>query len=130
LAAFLAKALPGRVIPFLFTARSKSDLGWAWLAAIETGRYKEFASDPVEPLQALFWRQARLCTATVLDGPGKLLRWGVPDGTRDPESGQFAHDDLLISSALCAVLDDQPWGLGESRVVPHRSLFDGMQEVF
>ena len=42
LASFLDKALPGRVIPFIFTQKSKSDLGWAFLAIIETGRYKEY----------------------------------------------------------------------------------------
>ena len=29
-----------RVIPFLFSQKSKSDLGWGFLAVIETGRYK------------------------------------------------------------------------------------------
>jgi hypothetical protein len=41
LASFLDKALPGRVIPFVFTSKSKSDLGWRFLGVIETGRYKE-----------------------------------------------------------------------------------------
>ena len=33
----------------------------------------------------------------------------VPEGARDPQSGEPLHDDLLISAALCAVLDAQPW---------------------
>ena len=41
LASFMEKSFPGRVIPFHFTGKSKSDLGWMFLAVIETDRYKE-----------------------------------------------------------------------------------------
>jgi hypothetical protein len=44
-----------------------------------------------------------------LPGPERRLRWGVPEGARDPVTGALVHDDLLISAALCAVLDAQPW---------------------
>jgi hypothetical protein len=55
------------------------------------------------------------------------MRWGVPDGTLDPASGEAVHDDLLISAALCAVLDSQPWGaVGPALVVPGR---DPLQEL-
>jgi len=33
----------------------------------------------------------------------------VPDGTRDPVSGEYVHDDLVMSAALAAVLDRQAW---------------------
>jgi len=33
----------------------------------------------------------------------------VPDGSRDPATGELVHDDLLISAAMCAVLDDKEW---------------------
>ena len=33
------------VLPFVFTAISKSDLGWRFLAAVETGRYRDYADD-------------------------------------------------------------------------------------
>ena len=45
----------------------------------------------------------------ILPGPQKRVRWGVPDGRRDPATGELVHDDLLISAALCAVLDKQKW---------------------
>jgi len=53
----------------------------------------------------------------VLPGPQKLLRWGVPDGTRDELTGKLIHDDLLISAALCAVLDEQEWYIQTKPVV-------------
>jgi len=37
------------------------------------------------------------------------VRWGVPDGTRDPMDGNLVHDDLLISAAMVAALDAQDW---------------------
>ena len=42
LASFLSKTFAGRVIPFTFTAASKSQLGWDFLSAVETGRFKLF----------------------------------------------------------------------------------------
>ncbi len=114
LASFLDKAFPGKVIPFVFTQKSKSDLGWSFLASIETGRYKEYA--PADDLQRKFWQQAEQCQSRVMDGPGKVLRWGVPDGTRSPETGELVHDDLLVSAALVSVLDGQEWGLARSSV--------------
>ncbi len=34
---------------------------------------------------------------------------GVPDGTRDPQTGELVHDDLLISAALCTALEEVKW---------------------
>jgi hypothetical protein len=118
LAGFLERALPGRVVRFVFTAKSKSDLGWSWLAAIETGRYKEYLpADHPEAIvmSRLFWRQVDHCEATP-SGAGALLRWGVPAGRRD-EAG-YIHDDLLISSALCTTLEGFYWGNAVSVVIP------------
>jgi hypothetical protein len=118
LASFLAKPLAGRVIPFEFTQKSKSDLGWAFLSILETGRYKEHA--PVSArlnLQEEFWRQCEFTQLEVLPGPGKVMRWSVPDGTRDPSSGELLHDDLVVSAALCAVIDEQSWGSAESAII-------------
>jgi hypothetical protein len=111
LSSFMEKAFPGRTIPFLFTSKSKSDLGWQFLAVIETGRYKE----PVG-LVSDFWKQANHCMNQVLVGPGRLMRWGVPDGTRD-QLGDVVHDDELISSSLCAILDDQEWSISGAPVI-------------
>ncbi|MFL5759820.1 MAG: hypothetical protein ACJ789_08775 [Thermomicrobiales bacterium] len=37
-------------------------------------------------------------TYTTVPGPGKLLRWSVPTG--------HGHDDLVMSAALTAALDE------------------------
>ena len=114
LASFLERAFPNKVIPFLFTSKSKSDLGWKYLAVVETGRFRE----PVSGVQStIFWQQLMYCQSEVLEGPGKIMRWGVPDGTRDDLTGDQVHDDALISAALCAVLDDQEWAIIGAPVV-------------
>jgi hypothetical protein len=100
LAGFLGQALPGKVVPFVFSAQSKSQLGWDFLSLVESGRYKEYAEDG-ESDTGLFWAQVEACTSQVSDAPGKLLRWFV----EDPRT----HDDLLISASLCAVLDRVDW---------------------
>lgn len=100
LAGFLAQALPGKVMPFVFSTQSKSQLGWDFLALVEGGRYKEYAEDG-ESDTGLFWTQVEACTSQVGDGPNRPLRWGVEDPA--------VHDDLLISAAMCALLDRVDW---------------------
>jgi len=115
LAAFLERALPGRVHAFTFSAASKSKLGWDFTALVDAGRWKE----PREggELGKLFLRQAAGCQFTLLPGPEKRMRWGVPEGARDPADGSLLHDDLLLSAALCAVLDELPWPAGGPAVI-------------
>lgn len=118
LASFLDAALPHQVIAFTFSTASKSKLGWDLLSAIETGRFKDFAPPPDgDPLQDKFFKQLEFVTQSVAAGPGHLLSWGVPAGSRDPESGELLHDDLVISAALCTVLDDRSWGRAVSEVI-------------
>ena len=101
LASFLTAALgPAVVTPFAFSAASKSELGWRFLAAIDGGRLKEYAPDGEEDTR-LFWRQLEACGYEVRPGPGKLLAWGVDDAR--------LHDDLLMSLALVGALDDVDW---------------------
>ena len=57
------------------------------------------------------------------------MRWGVPDGLRDPASGDLVHDDLLISAALSAVLDDVKWGTTLSEIIPARDPLKGLGEI-
>ncbi len=113
LASFLSAALPGRVTPFVFTPASKSKLGWDFLGVIETGRFKDYCPDGADAealrLQALFMRQAAACERMVRSGPQHHLAWGVPNGRREADGSDWLHDDLLVSAALCAVLDDLPW---------------------
>ncbi len=126
LASFLRRALPGKVVPFIFNQASKSKLGWDFLAIVDGGRWKDF-NPQAEPgmasgttssreslesqvrLQAAFFRQLAFCQYELAQGPGKMMKWGVPDGRRDPATGELLHDDLVISAALAAVLDGLKW---------------------
>jgi hypothetical protein len=105
LASFLRSALGERiVIPFVFSSASKSKLGWDFLGIIDSGRFKEYAEDNrqhADDLTRIFWKQVRACRYQVRPGPNRLLSWEVPDAR--------THDDLLISAALVAVLDEQDW---------------------
>jgi hypothetical protein len=101
---FLSAALGDKVIAFDFNIRTKSDLLWDFLGIIDSGRFKDY-----QPADPEFWRQVEFCVFEILEGPQKRVKWGVPDGTRDPATGDLVHDDLLISAAMCAVLDKQKW---------------------
>jgi hypothetical protein len=104
LASFLRAALgEWVVIPFIFGLASKSKLGWDFLGIIDSGRYKDYAGgdDESSELAGIFWRQVAACTYEVRPGPGRLMSWSVPDAR--------THDDLLLSAALVAVLDEQDW---------------------
>ena len=116
-ASFLQQRFGRRVVAFVFSGATKSQLGWAFLAICDTGRFKDHRLSGC-PAQAEFWRQVAAAEYEVLPGPGQGLRWGVP-----PARG---HDDLLISAALCAALEGVPWGSGESFVVPQPDPVDEM----
>ncbi len=119
LASFLGYALPpGVVVPVVFNSATKSQAGWGYVAICDTGRWREWRGWKSEvggqmsegdELQALFWQQVAHCQYSVRAGPGQQMAWGVPDGTRDAATGAPVHDDLLLSAALSAVLDQQPW---------------------
>jgi hypothetical protein len=119
LAGFLADRLGSRLVPFEFSQASKSDLGWDFITVIESGRYKEF-----HPLDEEMGRQLEYCQYSILDGPGKIMRWGVPDGRRDVTTGELVHDDYVISAALITLLDHKSWGVGESLIVPQKDILD------
>jgi len=93
-------ATPGAVLAFEFSQVSKSDLGWAFLGLVESGRFKVFADDGSDDVRQ-WWREVEACEYEVLPGPGKVLRWGV----RDPG----VHDDCLVSAALVAALEGLEW---------------------
>ena len=95
-----AKNPRGRVIPFVFSLSSKSKLGWAYLGCVESGRYKEYVDDQAEDTRH-FWKQVEGVQHTVDEGPGRIMRWSVPSAK--------GHDDLVMSAALSAVLDELDW---------------------
>ena len=122
--ALLDKAFPTRVIPVRFNKEVKSELGWKFLSIIDTGRFRglcgERASGEHRPdlpsegqtNEGEFADRVRLqyvsCRSEVLPGPGKSLRWGVPEGARGPD-GQLIHDDFLLADSLVGILDTLQW---------------------
>jgi hypothetical protein len=102
--ALLDNAFPQRVIPVKFSSVVKSDIGWRYIAIIETGRVKDCC------LTDKVLAQYDACQSDILPGPGKLLRWGVPDAARGPD-GELIHDDIILSDALIAVLDRLEWSV-------------------
>jgi hypothetical protein len=92
------------VLPVKFTAKLKSELGYGFIGMIESGRYREYAPFPDSLRVQMDW-----CRSEIVAGPAMLMRWGVPDGTRDPASRELVHDDDLVTSALCVMLDGLEW---------------------
>ncbi len=89
-AGFLASAL-GRqmVVPFVFSAPSKSRLAYDFLGAVNAGRFKLYREDG-SPESREFWQQMEQARYTV--GTNQTMDFYVP-----PDRG---HDDFLISAAL------------------------------
>jgi hypothetical protein len=91
-ASFLQQALGPRVVePYLFTAPSKSRLGYGLLEAINAGRLTLYADDG-SPESRECRLQLRLARYQV--GAHQRLGFFVPE--RD------GHDDFVISLALAA----------------------------
>ena len=89
-AAFLRKSLGTSIVkPFNFTARSKSDLGFDLLAAINSGRLHTYKPDG-SPESTEFWSQISKAKSVVR--PNQTINFFV-----DPSEG---HDDFLSSLAL------------------------------
>ncbi len=86
---FLRQSLGSRVIPFTFTARSKSELGFALLAAINSGRVKMYAGDGSAEGQE-FWFEIERAKSQYR--PNQTMNFYV-----DPAQG---HDDFVMSLAL------------------------------
>lgn len=100
LASFLEASLKRtsiRVVPFTFTSSSKSQLGWDFVSLIETGRFKDYADDG-DDLTQEFYDQLAATEYEVRKGPGNAMQWSVPI--------HAGHDDLVLSAALVAALDD------------------------
>lgn len=112
LASFLRQRLGARVRPFVFTAQSKSELGWGFYGLCASGRFQDYAAlpgdHPEAAAQAQFWREVAAADYAV-EGDARRMRWGVADPA--------VHDDLLISAALCATLERQALSPGQPGVV-------------
>lgn len=101
LASFLTQSLGERVVhPFVFSSQSKSAIGWGLVAAIDSGRLRDYADDGGEEGRT-FAAQLEAVEYEVRPGPGRLMAWGVPDPR--------LHDDLVLSLALVTVCDGIDW---------------------
>jgi hypothetical protein len=88
-ASFLRKELGSRVIPFVFTSKSKSDMGFELLSFINSGRLKLYTQDGSQEYQETLFELER---ARVRYRPNQTMNFYV-----DPQEG---HDDFLVSLAL------------------------------
>jgi hypothetical protein len=86
---FLRQALGSKVIPFTFTQRSKSELGFNLLAAINSGRLKVYKNDGSAECQE-FWLEMERAKSQYR--PNQTMNFYL-----DPAQG---HDDFLMSLAL------------------------------
>jgi hypothetical protein len=102
---------PTRIMPVKFNQQSKSEIGYAFLGMIETGRFKD--CDPNETVN----EQYANCESEILTGPAKTMRWGVKDGTRSTRTGELIHDDFILADALTSQLDKLEWYIQTQTVV-------------
>ena len=117
LASFLVRSLGEKVIPVVFSQKVKSDLGWNFVGVIETGRYREYVPDQASET-AQFWYELEHCQYECSAGPGQAMKWGVWEPVAYDGIISHGHDDMLISAALCTIIDAQGWtGTGTSDVV-------------
>ena len=86
---FLRKSLGSRIVPFTFTSRSKSQLGFNLLAAINSGRLKMYTGDG-SPEYREFWFEMEKAKSQFR--PNQTINFYV-----DPGEG---HDDFLMSLSL------------------------------
>ena len=86
---FLRQALGSRVVPFTFTAASKSELGFELLAAINSGCLKVYAADGSPEYQE-FWFEMEKAKSHYR--PSRTMNFYL-----DAAEG---HDDFLMSLAL------------------------------
>jgi hypothetical protein len=114
LASFLQARYGERITPLRFSARSKTEMGWRFIAIVESGRYRDYQDDQ-EADTRQFWYEVGACQ---YESPAPdRLRWGVWETPRYDGLLARGHDDLLVSAAMTAVLDQMAWGLAESTVV-------------
>jgi hypothetical protein len=131
--AMLDRQYPTRVIPVKFSAQKKSELGYRFLAMIETGRFRDcsFAhgfdgQESTRVTPEMVDKQYAACVSEVLLGPQHTMRWGVPEGTRD-ENGMLIHDDIVMADALLAEADLLDWCVpSEPVVIPGKDPLEEM----
>jgi hypothetical protein len=88
-ASFLRKELGSRVIPFVITSRSKSDMGFELLSFVNSGRLKLYKQDGSREYRETLFELER---ASAQYRPNQTVNFYV--------ASQEGHDDFLISLAL------------------------------
>ena len=118
LASALLNRYPSRVIPFIFTPASKTELLHQWLALIETGRYRHYqllakANGYSDVDYARLREQLVRCEhdeRPSRNGVAYHTEWGVPATAtwHNPHTleEEPLHDDHLMAVALVSVLAD------------------------
>jgi hypothetical protein len=120
----LSKKYPTRTIGFKFTAQSKSEMGYAFLGIIDTGRLRDHCH--TEKARA----QYAACRSEILIGPNKTMRWGVKDGTRGTD-GLLLHDDIILTDALVTQLDLLEWYVAsETKIIEQPDVLKDMDNAY
>ncbi len=119
--AMLNKKFPTKTIAIKFTQQTKSEIGYAFLGIIETGRFRDCA--PSETIA----EQYQNCESEILIGPAKTMRWGVKDGTRGA-GGQLIHDDFILADSMTAALDQLAWYVPAPTSIIE-PMFDELEEM-
>jgi hypothetical protein len=88
-ASFLRRELGSRVMPFTFTQKSKSDMGFELLSFVNSGRLKLYKQDGSEEYKEMMFQLEK---ARAQYRPNQTMNFYV-----DPQEG---HDDFLMSLAL------------------------------
>ncbi len=91
-ASFLRAQLGSKVIPFNFTRKSKSDMGFELLSFVNSGRIKLYKQDGSQEYKELMFQLER---AKAQYRPNQTVNFYV-----DPSEG---HDDFLMSLALLVI---------------------------
>jgi hypothetical protein len=105
-----AKKYPTKTIAVKFTQQTKSEIGYAYLGVVDTGRLRDHCHTKKVA------EQYQNCTSEILLGPAKTMRWGVKDGTRNAE-GNLIHDDCVITDALTSQLDKLQWYINAPTII-------------
>jgi hypothetical protein len=90
-ASFLRKELGSRIVPFTFTQKSKSDMGFELLSFVNSGRLKLYKQDGSKEYKETMYQLEK---ARSQYRPNQTMNFYV-----DPSEG---HDDFLVSLALAA----------------------------
>ncbi len=88
----------GPVYPVVFTAQSKTELGWTFLWLASSGRLRDYARDGSRE-QAMFWSQLDACRFEASGVRGSHLESG--------ECPTPGHDDVVVSAVLLCALPEE-----------------------